>query len=349
MKVSASNGSDSLYIETYKPHISVGFWISNPTYSMIITPKPDNLLDTSILRFSSSFQANYKAALGFDLSYRIFQLSIGFRSKTFALDENIHGKTNYKNLALGLHLKPFYIQAIYRNYSGFYDNQSKNYDSSLKPIDPYYYRNDLRNTYSKLYFMWYSNKDQYSYGSVFSYSERQKKGRGSFLIAGQMYHSSIKADSAIIHPLIREAYGDFGAFKDTEVWGIGMGPGFARNFIIKRFSISFMITAFAELQRNRVVLGDGRTNGYQNQLSVIGDTRLGFSYQNKRFFWGLYARGDRHLINLRIMDINSSFTSVVMVFGWRFNPPEKLENWYLKNESKFVSEYDRLKTKFKGD
>lgn len=340
---------DSAYVETYKPHIAVSFWISNPSYSMLMSPTPQNVLDTSVLRFSSSFQANYKAAVGFDLSYRAFQLSIGFRSKTFAMDENIHGKTNYKNFALGVHLKPIYIQAIYRNYSGFYDNQSKNYDTTLKVSDPFYYRNDLRNIYSKLYFMWYSNKDEYSYGSVFSYSERQRKGRGSFLLAGQMYHSSIRADSAIIHPLIREAYGDFGAFKDAEVWGIGAGPGFARNFIIKRFSISFMVTAFAELQRNRVILGDGNTNGYKTQFALIGDSRLGLSYQNKRFFWGLYARGDRHLINLRIMNINNSFTSVVMVFGWRFKPPQKLENWYIKNESKFYNEYDRIKSKYIAD
>lgn len=314
---------DTNYIHRFGDVIAIEPWISAPSFEFSLEPKIDSL---SYKR--NNYQPHLRDVVGFDISYRAFTVSIGFKGRVIEEDEPVYGKTNYSIIKIRLNSKPFVYEFYHNTFSGFADYNTSAYDKNRPQSTPFVKRRDIAVQYTKLKAIYIFSKNKFSYGAAYSFTERQKKTKATALAVAHVYRMRTNADSAFFNNGQQGLFSKYDSLKRLQVYSIGLGPGFAVTFVEKRWFFSIGAYIMADLQyhtsnntNNRII-----SEGWRGAL--LGDVFVSAGYNANWFYAGIVARGDRNFVSLPNVNTSTSFYSTVLSIGFRFNPPKIIPKLY---------------------
>jgi hypothetical protein len=314
---------DTNYISKFGEKISVEPWISSPSFSFRLEPQQDSL---SIK--NAAYEANLRSIIGLDVNYRALNISIGIRGPIDAWSQSLYGKTSYSILKLRLNTTRFIYEAYYTNFKGFSDRNTPAYDSSRAPDNIFTKRPDINVQYGKLKAIYIFSHKKFSYGASYSFTERQKKTKGTALAVAHLYRMNVNADSSFFNTGQRKAFGKYDLMKHLDVVSMGAGGGYAGTFVYKKWFFSMGIYLIGDAQYHHANNETGQLISEGWRAALLGDAFLSFGYNGNNFYSGFVLRGDRNVVALPFVDASTSFYSSVLCVGFRFNPPKKITQLY---------------------
>ncbi len=314
---------DTNYIHRFGDVIAIEPWISAPTFSFRLEPKTDSLAVKG-----NDYQPHLRDVVGFDISYRAFTVSIGFKGRVVEEDNEVYGKTNYSIIKIRLNSKPFVYEFYHNTFNGFADYNTSSYDSSHPQSTPLIKRGDIRVQYTKLKAIYIFSRKKFSYGGAYSFTERQKKTRATALAVAHVYRMSTSADSTFFNYGQQGLFSKYDSLKHLRVYSIGLGPGFAATFVKKKwfFSIGAYIMGDLQYHSSHNTHNEIISQGWR--AALFGDVFVSGGYNGNTFYAGFVARGDRNFVSLPNVNASTTFYNTVLSIGFRFNPPKIISKLY---------------------
>jgi hypothetical protein len=265
---------------------------------------------------------------GIAVDYDKFGVAVGFRTKP-PEDAKLKGDNKYFNLALNVGGIKWRLESSYRRYRGFYDDNTKNYDTTYREgVSPYYHDNSMINQSLRFKFLYFLNHKKFAYKSAYGSNYRQTKSSASWMLLGNLYFNRLSADSSLFPAAVRNYYESYADLNRLRVIGISAGGGFSWNLIVfKRFFYNLTIGVGADAQWRKYHHADGAENDLM-YISGSGDVRSSFGYNADKFFFFLSSLNDISNFDSRSLKIKSSFVSGAFQVGYRF--PVKTPGFYKK-------------------
>ncbi len=261
-------------------------------------------------------EANYIS--GIELNFDKINIQLALKSKP-PKDVSKYGKTNFFNLGFNFGGNRWFLESSYRRYTGFYDKNTPNYDTSFKRTGIFYKLPNMSSTLTKIKFLYFTNYKKYSFRSGYACNYRQLKSAASWVLSGNFYTNNQISDSAFIPRIGRPYYRHFSDLNSIQVTGFSGNAGFTFNLVLwKAWFINLLLTIGPEQQWRKYGLvnqGRGKTLSY---LSVSGDFRLSMGLNMKKFYMLFSSSTDYTSYNNYIVQYNSFFTSNNFTIGWRF-------------------------------
>lgn len=309
-KVSAQQ--DTSYYVKYSEMLSLGIFeeIRNNTLSFERTDVAGGQPNT--IKYNTNGQKVTGLIINYDKIYFAFGI------KTERAEAYKKGKSNNTNFALRLQGRKMLIEATYRNYKGFYDENTPLYFSSFEDSTPYYRDESLRNRTFKAKSFYFLNHDKFSYNASYFGSYRQLKSAASWVLNANFYTTTIRADSSIIPYYARDIFVPYSYVKRITVNCISVGGGASANLVIfKRFFFNATFILGLEPQwRTYELMNEEKTS--QFFVSAAFDFRSAIGYNSKRFFMFVTSFNDVTLNNSGSIVFTGNFLSGAFVVGYRF-------------------------------
>lgn len=261
---------------------------------------------SKIIRYVPNTLANWGA--GF--SWKGLGLSLGFNAPRSDKDENLYGKTEYRDFQLFYYGRRFGVDAHYQKYKGFYLLNSRvlGYNTG----DPETLRPDLAMTSSGINAFW-SFFEEFSFSAAFDQSERQVRTAWSPLVMVSGNRFTVDSDRSLIPSSQEALYGEFAGYRGGDYTGVAVSPGIACTWIYKN---DFFFTAAGFLgagwMRKEYTTAKGEFSG--NEGFSKANLRLALGYNIDSFYAGLLGTWDI-TASERAMgrDRNKEMTEVVAV------------------------------------
>ena len=152
-----------------------------------------------------NYIGNSNHVSGISLDYDIIGFAFGYRSVPSGNKRT--GNTDYFDLGLNINTRGLRFENSWKRYTGFYDNNTKNYTTPFNDTIPYvqFPTMNIRVVKSKLIYSF--NKRKFALGAAYANAKRQLKGAGSWIIVGNFYSLNMYSDSSIIPLPLRKYYG----------------------------------------------------------------------------------------------------------------------------------------------
>lgn len=237
---------------------------------------------------------NRREQIGFNLNYKIIDVSIGFAPKFLSQNK---GDSNSKhfNFNTRFYYKKWMQSFTFINQKGFYIS-----DNNITAQLP-----DMRTTKIGGSTSYVFN-DKFSFKTLVSQNEWQTKSSGSFIPSFSFYYTNIDLNTSDTSP--------------SDMYMFTLSPSYFYNFVI---SNRVLIGAGIGLGGG-VNVTDGDTSAiYQ------GEFNLKLAYNNDRFFGFAslntvsFAQDDK--VDPRL---NDNIATVKLSVGYRFDPPKKVKEVY---------------------
>ncbi len=277
------------------------------------------------------YQPNLRGGFGLGISYRIADFSIGFRQRLDPVTEELYGHSAYANLSFRLWMSRHLLgEFTYQAIRGFSNLNTPLYDTTTRYSEqtPYEHRWDIKVRYLKMRTVYQFNPNKFSYRSAFSFSERQKKTAGGFLMNISIYNQNTTADSAFLPDAIRPFYGDLAQVNGFQITGLSLGPGIGGTWTGGRwFLSSVMFLGFDAQVFDYYAPVSGRWISELRPAPMF-DFRLSFGYNAPRFFAGFQLWADANYLRPGPFKVNSVFVRNLLSVGYRFNSPKILNRVY---------------------
>ena len=310
---------DTNYIQRYTQRLTVGIFQSVRQY--------DVLLNSSVFDSENVSQAHYLAdannVTGLSIDYGIIGFSFGFKST--ADNPYKKGNTEYASYGLNINSKGLRLENSYRSYKGFYDVNTAAYDTTYDDTKPYYQNKDLSITSLKSKGIYIFNNNRFSLRSAYANTERQMKTSATWLLAGNVYFSSIQSSIGIIPQSLRQYYDS--TRKDLSkinTFGISAGPGASVNLVAwKRFYLNLLLSLGLEMQHRNISTLTKSSYLRAWKPSAAADWRISFGFNNRNFFMRLNNTIDFNNLNEGTFKLNSKYLAGELSLGYRFKvkPP----------------------------
>lgn len=215
------------------------------------------------------YKPNEHNNLGLGFTYKFLSINLGFHLPFTDRDRGIYGTTRQLDLQTHIYSPKFIIDFYGQFYKGFYlAGDHPLITGNIK-------RPDMRSRDISLSVLHVFNYNRFSYNAAPYQNEVQKKSAGSFIAGAGIFHTYVKADSAILPAYMRSAGGD--VFSTTGNIAIGAEGGYGYTLVIlKRFFITGILTGGPGIAYS-VIPG---SLGTQLQLNIRG--AAGYNY-NKYF------------------------------------------------------------------
>lgn len=326
--------ADTLYIRQYPEFLTLGIFTATPYMTIGMSP-----LEDSLSKFASAFEGNYSAALGFSFGYRALGFSYGVRLPLDPLEEDQMGKSSFKIFNVKIKKLPFIINLTYRRYNGFYDANTKEYDSTASADKPYSIRPDLTfRTYSGSSIINLSWR-RYSYSAPINYSDRQIKTRFGFLMKGAVSYLQLFSDTSFISYYQSPYFPDFYKVKSIDAVVFKYGPGIGMNLVFfKRMYLSINLFLMGNNLIYRYTEEDDHLTSWKYNVNYFLEGALGLGYNSKRFYMGFRIGGDNNVMRIQGAEIQTNFGSASLDMGFRFNTP----GFFRKAWNRTLTRYLRL-------
>jgi hypothetical protein len=326
--------ADTLFIRQYPEFITLGLFTATPYMTIGMEP-----LNDSISKYASTFEGNYSAALGFSFGYRALGFSYGVRLPLDPIDEGQMGKSSFRIFNVKIKKLPFIINLTYRRYNGFYDTNTKSYDSTTTEEKPYSIRPDLTfRTYSGSMICNLSWR-RYSYSAPINYADRQIKTRIGFLMKGAVSYMQLFSDTSFISNYQIAYFPDFYKVKSIDAIVFKYGPGVGMNLIFfKRMYLSINLFLMSNSLVYRYTQEDTHRTGWKYNVNYFLEGAVALGYNSKRFYMGFRVGGDNNVMRIQGAQIQTNFGSVSLDMGFRLNAPE----FFRKAWNRTLTRYLRL-------
>jgi hypothetical protein len=307
---------DTNYVKDYSDKLVLGLWQAEGTYDITLAEKKfPKAADSSTVNYI----ANSNHVSGVSLDYDIIGFAFGYRSVPSGNART--GNTDYLDLGLNFTTRGFRFENSWRRYTGFYDNNTKNYTHPFNDSVPYtqFPHMNLRVIKSKLIYSF--NKKRFALGAAYANVKRQVKTRGSWLLIGNFYSMNLYSDSSIIPFPLRGFYGThWDGFNRMNIYAFSAGFGGTRTFVFwKKFFFNIFASLGLESQyRHYYTLPENDHIKYWRTW-FAGDWRSSLGYNSKRFF--IRSSSIFDLTNYESSDLmfKMNFKAVSFDFGYRFN------------------------------
>lgn len=255
---------------------------------------------------------------GVVLNYDKFQLS--FATKTQP-QQYSNGKGNTKTFNIGLNIgdNRWVSENYFRRFTGFYDKNTQNYDTTFKKTGNYYLKPNLKSSLLNSRFMYFANYEKFSYKSGFGCNYRQLRSSATWVLGGSFNVYTLNNDSSVFPIATRSYYKSYGNLKGFQSVNIGLNLGAAGTLVIfKAWFIGGYFTLGPEQQWRNYDLGTEHKN--LSYVSWSGTGRFCMGLNLKRFYFLFSNTNDYTLYgSRRTLNINSASITQNLSFGWRFH------------------------------
>ncbi len=277
--------------------------------------------------------ADANASSGISVDFDKISFSFGY--KTVPPTEDVirkKGLTEYTSFGLSFGFYRFRVETSYRNYHGFYDYKTANYDTGFASTGIYHQNPtmNVRSLRAKTIFIF--NKKHFSYNAAFYNTARQLKSAHSLLLVNNIYGYRISADSSLFPKPAQPFYQTLDDLNVFNVVGISVGPGYSANLVIWHtlyFNTTF--TTLFDFQRRYYKTLSGDFESKYWHVGFAGDARFALGLNGKRLFTSITFRMDVNSYLGNGMRINPRFKSLDFNLGYRFKYRER--QWMKKMKS----------------
>jgi hypothetical protein len=286
-----------------------------------------------------NYFADANNVTGFSFDYDIIGFAFGFKSVS-AQNPDVVGKSTYSSYALNFNANKLRVENTFKKYKGFYDKRSPVYDSIYNDSVLLYQNSSMSVFTLKSKVFYIINKKRFSLNSAYANVARQLKTAGSFILVGNLYYYSMRADSSLIPTPVQTYYGSiWDDMNKMNIIGLSGGAGYSANIVIaKRFFLNFLLGLGIEGQHRNYTTKSGDGSLALWQPSIAADWRLSFGFNNRNFFMRLSNMVDYNYFYTNKIKIDQQFISGEFSFGYRFKikTPKPYQRF---KETKIYMEY----------
>lgn len=304
------SGQDSIR-DTYIKHFSDHFFVWPVIKKRELSFQVVSVLDK---KREFSFKPNNSYSVG--LGINIFEVNL---EASFSVPVDIKSQERYgvsdvrdfQAVAIG---KKWLADVYTQKYKGFYFTTT---GLVVPPDQAYPQRGDLATRNFGFSFAYIFNNQKFSLRSAYTFAERQKSSRGSFLLSYVISSFNFTSDSALISKGSRQTFGEGSSTEDARFTSLGMAPGYSYNLVVNKF---FLNATFVLGPAHYWVRYNSQEGQTKNDISInlYSAVRLGLGYNGDRFFAGVNVATQGRNVRIEQIDFKNSISSVRFVAGFRF-------------------------------
>jgi len=282
LSVSDSGGKkiDTNYVKFYKDKLIIALWWSERRFDILLAPRIGSAVGDSI-----NYIANSNHVTGISVDYDIFSFAFGFRS--ISGGDARTGNTDYLDLGFNINTKGLRFENSFKKYTGFYDNNTKNYvQPFIADSTPYFQNPSLNLQVIKSKLIYSFNKRKFALSAAYSNAKRQVKSSGSWLLIGNFYAMNFYSDSSFIPPLQQKYFGVIlDGLKRVNVYAYSAYGGYSHTFVAWKKLYFNMLAAFGlETQYRHFYTSPENVHFKYWKTWFAADWRIALGYNGKRFF-----------------------------------------------------------------
>ncbi|MBI3518784.1 MAG: DUF4421 family protein [Bacteroidetes bacterium] len=307
-------GWDTTYYTKYRNKLIISFFQSYRNYGIDIEQK---LVKDSLGTSKLSYLAESRLVYGLEVNYDKFNISIGFKNPSSQTDKK--GDTKYRNFALNVGGNHWLLENSYRSYSGFYNKNTANYDTSFKRTGIYDQFPGIRSEAYKTKFLFFTNSNKFSFKSGYSCNYHQLKSAFSFVLSANIYYNRLNSDSSFFPLPVRTFYDTHQSLNGLNVFAFSVYGGGSLNLVLwKAFFMNFTLIIGPEEQWRNYHYLDTYSTQTLFYTSISGDFRGSIGLNFKKFFVLLSATSDFSWYNASQITFLSKYGAVNFSLGYRF-------------------------------
>jgi hypothetical protein len=325
----ASMGQSSFIWDTTKyqkfhSHLIVGVFQSYRNFNNQLSP-PRTVLDSGV--FGTNYMAESKLITGLEVNYDKFSVSLGLRSEP---QKNSSGKGNTKTFNANVNVggNIWFIENSLRSFTGFYDSNTPNYDSTFKETQQYFYQPNFTNLLFRSKFLYFSNHKRYAFRSNYVCNYRQLKTGGTWIFSGSSSFNYLHNDSSFFPARARAFYPGHENLNGIRVFGLSTNAGGAFTLVLWRALFFHIMFIVGPEQQWRTYEYLDRPTKNVSYVSISGDIRGSFGLNFKRAYVLWTSSNDFVLYNSSFAWLQNKSVGGSFMFGWRFN--SKTPKFYKK-------------------
>ena len=311
-----SNRIDTNYVKIYTDKLVIGLYQSERSFNITIDQKITALTNTSS---AINYIANSNHVSGISVDYDVIGFAFGYRSLPGGNART--GSSKYLDLGFNINTRRFRFENSFRNYTGFYDNNSANYTHPFTDSTPYFQNPSMNLRVIKSKLIYTFNKRKFALSSAYANVKRQVKSHGSWLLIANFYSLSLNSDSSMIPPALRKDYGTvWDGLNKMNVYAYSAGFGGTYTLVFwKRFYLNFLFSYGIETQYRHYYTSPDNAHYSYWIIEPAADSRISFGYNAKRFFMRISSIYDINDFESTELKFNMQFFAGSFDLGYRFN------------------------------
>ncbi len=281
---------DTTYIKSYKKSLVITLPLSTRFLDFTLTDwKTKNHLD---------YYPNIEYDLGLSINSHWASFLVNTGVKVLNRDNEIFGKTQYKDYQFNLYGKKITTDAFFQDYKGFYIVNSKSY-SGYTSDKLFAIRPDVRAVSLGLNSYYIFNYKKFSYRNSFAFIETQKKGAGSLLVGGYFSVFGASSDTTLVPFPFRANFDSSAYIKAGSNFTIGSNIGYIQTFVFfkKTCYITFSLVQGLGTEQTTYTRDDNSIYKSATNLSSKINVRLAYGFNAGKFYAGTMLMADTYLFS----------------------------------------------------
>lgn len=318
---------DSNYVRKYNDRLILSLFSSLRSYELEFAQKtfPDSLGISK-----NHYIAQGNKISGFEVDYDKISLSLGWKVAPTDTSTFKRGKSKYSFYSLAFSWKKFRMETSYKSYKSFYDLITDRYDTTFTVDNnvPYFKNPSLQNRDIRVKGFWFRNKKgRFSYSSAYSFTYRQIKTAGSFILVSNLFNYSLKSDTGIIPGPSRPYYGEWHHWNKFDMYGLSINPGYSCNIVLfKSLFLNLTASLGTSLQYRQYGATSGNIKDSEWAFNIAAaDFRSSLGLNMKNFFISVTNIIDVSYYDMHSFEFTAKFISGAFNIGYRF--PFKERKW----------------------
>jgi Domain of unknown function (DUF4421) len=320
-------GFDTNYVRRYNERIAISIFQSQRTFEL-------NMSQTGMSDPSAKSTLQYIArsnkATGFSVAYDKISFSLAYTTPLPEAEIKKKGKTKYSDYSFAFTSYRYRLEMAYRNYQGFYEGNTANYDTNYTDTSAFYKRPELKNLVLKTRLIYFFNKRKFSYSAAYSNTYRQMKTKGSWYVYTDLFYNSLTDPTGFLPPQVENYYQDYRKFNLMEAYGLSLGGGYSLNIVMfKSLYVNGTFGLAGQFYQQNTKTADGVINNSIFKAGITGaDVRGAVGYNGKNFFIRATLLVDVTVFKVGKINIGSQLIGGSFAYGYRFRFKER--RWVTK-------------------
>lgn len=153
--------------------------------------------------------------------------------------------------------------------------------------------------------------------SAYTFTERQRSSRGSFLFSYIISSFNLEGDSALIKQSERAGFGSGSAAYSMKFTSLGIGPGYSYNLVYQNFFLNLTLILGPAHYWIRYTEEAGPVR-YDIRISTFQSSRIGVGYNGDRFFGGISYTSQTRNLRFEQVSFSNEITTFRLMIGYRF-------------------------------
>jgi len=277
---------------------------------------------------SSKLRSNIHDVVGFSGTYRFVSAGFSFLSNSGRTSNLDYSPSRYRTATLKFNGAADALQFKYIRIQGFTDINRQN---SFAPNPVNIRRPDMVNKEFQFEIIHNFGWKKYSYLAPLTFSQRQVKSHGGFLLKANVSYDQLSSDSTLVGPRQKQYYEDFGAAKTFRSLSLRIAPGLGANLIfLRRFYFSISAFTSFDLYFYKYLKSQDDAVAAKRTFVFVLDGKASFGYQSKRLYMGLRYEAERRIGTFQSMEMKTTYSYAGVEMGYRFNAPGFIKRFYKK-------------------